>query len=95
VDLENALMGHPSVKEAAVIGVAQPEMGRSAPWLWSVLNEGKQAQPAELREFLAGEIREVAVARRLCVHEEIPRTSVGNSAESPCASSFADWKWES
>ena len=30
IDLENLAVGHPEVAEAAVIGVAAPEMGRAA-----------------------------------------------------------------
>ncbi len=72
VDLENALMGHPAVKEAAVIGVPHPKW-QERPLAVVVLNEGAKADPAELREFLGGEIREVAIAGRVRVRQ-------GNSA---------------
>src|SRR5665213_2388811 len=52
VDLENALMGHPSVREAAVIGVPHPKWAER-PLAVVVLIEGAEVNPAELREFLA------------------------------------------
>ena len=94
VDLENALMGHPSVKEAAVIGVAHPKW-QERPLAVVVLNEGKQAQPAELREFLAAKFAKWQLPDAFVFTNEIPRTSVGKFRKIALREQFADWKWES
>ena len=94
VDLENALMGHPSVKEAAVIGVAHPKW-QERPLAVVVLMEGKQAQPEELREFLAAKFAKWQLPDAFVFAEEIPRTSVGKFRKIALREQFADWKWES
>ena len=76
VDLENALMGHPGVKEAAVIGVAHPKW-QERPLAVVVLNEGAEAHPAELREFLAAKFAKWQLPDAFVFAKEIPRTSVG------------------
>src|SRR6266436_5669520 len=52
VDLENTLMGHPAVKEAAVVGVPHPKW-QERPLAAVVLKEDATATPQELRDFLA------------------------------------------
>jgi fatty-acyl-CoA synthase len=93
VDLENALMGHPSVKEAAVIGVAHPKW-QERPLAVVVLNEGKQAQPAELREFLAAKFAKWQLPDAFVFAKEIPRTSVGKFRKTALREQFVNWKWE-
>jgi len=53
VALENALMGHPAVAEAAVIAVPQWRAGRSVPSRSSCFKPGQTATADELRAFLA------------------------------------------
>jgi fatty-acyl-CoA synthase len=93
VDLENALMGHPSVKEAAVIGVAHPKW-QERPLAVVVLNEGKQAHAAELREFLAAKFAKWQLPDAFVFAKEIPRTSVGKFKKMALREQFVDWKWE-
>src|SRR5438034_2457135 len=52
VDLENALMGHPAVKEACVVGIPHPKW-QERPLAAVVLKDGARATPEELRAFLA------------------------------------------
>jgi len=94
VDLENALMGHPSVKEAAVIGVAHPKW-QERPLAVVVLMAGKCAQPEELREFLAAKFAKWQLPDAFVFANEIPRTSVGKFRKIALREQFADWKWES
>jgi fatty-acyl-CoA synthase len=94
VDLENALMGHPSVKEAAVIGVPHPKW-QERPLAVIVMNEGKQAQPEELREFLAAKFAKWQLPDAFVFAKEIPRTSVGKFRKIALREQFAGWKWES
>src|SRR6266702_6538989 len=53
--LENALMAHPDVTEAAVIGVPDEKWGER-PLATVVLRPGASLSPQQLREFLAGQV---------------------------------------
>ena len=63
VDLENALMAHDDVVEAAVIGIPDEKWGER-PLASVVVREGATLTPAELREFLEQGLRQVAAAGR-------------------------------
>jgi fatty-acyl-CoA synthase len=93
VDLENALMGHPSVKEAAVIGVPHPKW-QERPLAVVVLNEGAKAEPEELREFLSAKFAKWQLPDGFVYAREIPRTSVGKFRKMALREQFVDWKWE-
>jgi fatty-acyl-CoA synthase len=93
VDLENALMGHPAVKEAAVIGVAHPKW-QERPLAVVVLNDGAKAEAAELREFLAAKFAKWQLPDAFVFAAEIPRTSVGKFRKTALREQFVDWKWE-
>jgi fatty-acyl-CoA synthase len=94
VDLENALMGHPAVKEAAVIGLPHPKW-QERPLAVVVLNEGAKADAAELREFLAAKFAKWQLPDGFVYAKEIPRTSVGKFRKMALREQFVDWKWES
>ena len=93
VDLENALMGHPAVKEAAVIGVPHPKW-QERPLAVVVLNEGAKAEAAELREFLGAKFAKWQLPDGFVFAKEIPRTSVGKFRKTALREQFVDWKWE-
>jgi fatty-acyl-CoA synthase len=94
LDLENALMGHPAVKEAAVIGVPHPKW-QERPLAVVVLNEGAKAGAAELREFLGAKFAKWQLPDGFVFAKEIPRTSVGKFRKTALREQFVDWKWES
>ncbi|WP_392508653.1 long-chain fatty acid--CoA ligase [Naumannella halotolerans] len=76
VDLENALMGHPSVKEAAVIGIPD-EKWQERPLAAVVLKEGASATPEELRKHLAESFAKWQLPDAFSFIPAVPRTSVG------------------
>ncbi|RZQ63319.1 long-chain fatty acid--CoA ligase [Amycolatopsis suaedae] len=76
VDLENAVMGHPAVAEAAVIGVPD-EKWDERPLVAVVLREGESATPEELRDFLAGKVAKWQLPENWTFVDEVPKTSVG------------------
>ena len=67
VDLENALMAHPDVVEAAVIGIPD-EKWDERPLATVVVREGATVTPAELREFLSKVFAKWQLPGRLGVH---------------------------
>jgi fatty-acyl-CoA synthase len=93
VDLENALMGHPAVKEAAVIGAPHPKW-QERPLAVVVLNEGAKTDAAELREFLGAKFAKWQLPDGFVFAAEIPRTSVGKFRKTALREQFVDWKWE-
>jgi fatty-acyl-CoA synthase len=76
VDLENLLMAHPAVAEAAVIAIPDDRWGER-PLAAVVLRDGASADPEELREHLAGEYAKWQLPDRFEFVDEIPRTATG------------------
>ena len=76
VEVENTLMGHPDVLEAAVIGVPD-ERWDERPLACVVLREGSTATPEDLRTFLQDKVARWWLPERWTIITEIPKTSVG------------------
>jgi fatty-acyl-CoA synthase len=93
VDLENTLMGHPAVKEAAVIGVPHPKW-QERPLAAVVLKEGASATPEDLRAHLAKSFAKWQLPDAFVFVAEIPRTSVGKFKKTALREQFANWNWE-
>ena len=94
VDLENALMGHAAVREAAVVAVPHPKW-QERPLAVVVLKEGERATPEELRAFLASRFAKWQLPDGFVFTNEIPRTSVGKFMKMKLRQQYANWKWES
>jgi len=76
VELENALMAHPSVREAAVI--ARPdERWSERPLACVVLEPGAQLDAEDLRRHLLEHVAKWWVPEDFVVIDEVPKTSVG------------------
>ena len=93
VDLENALLGHPAVREAAVVAIAHPRWGER-PLAAVVLKERCHATPAELREHLAARFSSWQLPDAIVFVPEIPHTSVGKLRKSSLREMFAGWDWD-
>ncbi|WP_406270122.1 long-chain fatty acid--CoA ligase [Nocardia sp. NBC_00881] len=89
VDLENAVMGHPAVAEAAVIGVPD-EKWDERPLVAIVLAEGAEAKPEQLREFLADKVAKWQLPERWTFIAEVPKTSVGKFDKKRLRSQYAE-----
>ncbi len=88
VDLENTLMGHPAVLEAAVVGVPDDRWDER-PMACVVLAEGQSATPAELTEFLTGKVAKWWLPERWTFIDEVPKTSVGKFSKKDLRASYA------
>jgi acyl-CoA synthetase (AMP-forming)/AMP-acid ligase II len=93
VDLENQLMGHPSVREASVVGVPDDRWGER-PLATVVLMEGQSATPEELRDFLCSHLARWQVPERWAFVAEIPKTSVGKFDKKVIRARYADGELE-
>ena len=87
VALENALMGHPAVAEAAVIAVPHPKWDER-PLAVVVLKPGQSATADELRAFLAPHFANWWLPDTLTFVEAIPKTSAGKFLKSALRDQF-------
>jgi fatty-acyl-CoA synthase len=76
MELENVLMAHPDVAEAAVIGVSDEKWGER-PLAAVVLHSGADVTADKLRAFMAEQIPRWQLPERWCFVDEVPKTSVG------------------
>ncbi len=76
VELENEVMSHPDVIEAAVI--ARPdERWAERPLCCVVLREGSTVDARELNEHLSGRVAKWWIPEEFAFIDEVPKTSVG------------------
>jgi acyl-CoA synthetase (AMP-forming)/AMP-acid ligase II len=88
VSLENALMGHPAVAEAAVIAVPD-EKWAERPLAVVVLREGATATPDDLRGHLAPQFAKWWLPDRFEFVDEIPKTAVGKFRKTALREQFS------
>jgi fatty-acyl-CoA synthase len=88
MELENAIMAHPDVLEAAVIGVADERWGER-PLATVVLAPSATTTAAELRGFLADRVPRWQLPERWSFITEVPKTSVGKFAKTRMREAYA------
>ena len=88
VALENALMAHPAVAEAAVIAMPDAKW-QERPLAVVVLEPGTAATEDELREFLAPSFAKWWLPDRFAFVDEIPKTAVGKFRKTALRERFA------
>ncbi|TQC44403.1 fatty acid--CoA ligase [Rhodococcus sp. WS4] len=76
VDLENAVMGHPAVAEAAVIGIPD-EKWDERPLVAVVLRNGSTTTIGELQQYLSDKVAKWQLPENWTLIQEVPKTSVG------------------
>ena len=86
--LENELMAHPQVSEAAVIGVPDDKWGER-PLATVVVLPGAEVTAAELRAFLAERVPRWQLPERWSFVAEVPKTGVGKFAKTKIRDSYA------
>jgi len=76
VELENEIIGHPEVAEAAVVGIPD-EKWDERPLACVVRKEGSMIGPEDLRAYLEDKVAKWWLPERWTFIDEIPKTSVG------------------
>ncbi|ORA76166.1 long-chain fatty acid--CoA ligase [Mycolicibacter kumamotonensis] len=93
VELENELIGHPDVVEAAVVGVPD-ERWQERPLAVVVPRGGASVSAAELRTFLSDKVARWWLPERWTFVEEIPRTSVGKYDKKTIRARYSDEQYQ-
>ena len=89
VDLENEIMGHPAVAEAAVIAVPS-ERWMERPMACVVLKPDQALTGDELRAWLEPRVAKWWLPEVIEFIDEVPRTSVGKFSKKTLRERFAD-----
>ena len=93
VELENQLIGHPDVVEAAVVGVPD-ERWQERPLAVVVAKSGSSVDAAKLRTFLADKVVRWWLPERWTFVDEVPRTSVGKYDKKAMRARYAEDGYE-
>jgi fatty-acyl-CoA synthase len=91
VDLENLLMAHDAVAEAAVIAIPDERWGER-PLAVVVLRDGREASPDELRAHLSTRYASWQLPDRFEYIDELPRTATGKFKKTALRERFAGVK---
>jgi len=89
VRLENEIMAHPGVREAAVIAVSDPRW-QERPLACVVPHDGCTVDAGELREFLAERVPRWWIPDTVETLAEIPKTATGKFSKRLLRERFAD-----
>ncbi len=89
VELENHLMAHPAVAEAAVVAVPDEKWGER-PLATVVIKDGATTHYEELRAFLSERIARWQVPERWAIIPAVPKTSVGKFDKKVIRRQYAD-----
>jgi fatty-acyl-CoA synthase len=89
VDVENELMAHPKIAEAAVIGVPHPKWDER-PLACVVTNPGETLSRDEVLEFLRPRLAKWQLPDDVVFIDEVPKTSVGKFSKKTLRERFSD-----
>jgi len=89
VELENELMAHPQIKEAAVVGVADAKWGER-PLACVVLEDGATMTAEDVLEHLRPRLAKWQLPDDVEFIDEVPKTSVGKFSKKTLRERFAD-----
>jgi fatty-acyl-CoA synthase len=89
VELENTLMAHPAVAEAAVVGLKHPRW-QERPVALAVLRPGAEASEDELIDFLAERVAKWWLPDKVLLVEQIPKTATGKFDKKVVRDQFSD-----
>jgi fatty-acyl-CoA synthase len=90
VDLENAIMGHPAVAEAAVIAIPHPKWDER-PLACVVLKKGHTATEDDIKKYLADKVAKWWIPDGVVFIDEVPKTSVGKFKKTELRERFANY----
>lgn len=93
VDLENAIMGHPDVTEAAVIAIPHPKWDER-PLAAVVLKEGATTSADDIKNYLADIVAKWWIPDAVEFIDEVPKTSVGKFKKTALRDMFEGYTFD-
>jgi len=91
VELENEIMAHPAVAEAAVIGITHPRWGER-PLACVVVKSGQELTKEEVLAHLDGRVAKWWLPDDVVFIDEVPKTSVGKFSKKDLRKRFEDYE---
>jgi fatty-acyl-CoA synthase len=89
VELEGAVLAHPAVREAAVVGVPSQKWDER-PVVLAALHDGSTLTLPDLHAFLIGRVAKWWLPDELVVVDDVPKTSVGKYDKKAIRAQLAD-----
>ncbi len=89
MELENVIMAHPAVAEAAVIGVPDEKWGERPLAAVVLLPGADPVTPDDLRAYLGERVPRWQLPERWCFIAEVPKTSVGKFQKTTLRDQYA------
>jgi fatty-acyl-CoA synthase len=90
VDIENELMSHPKIAEAAVVGVPHPRWSER-PLACVVIKPGETLTREDVLAFLGPKLAKWQLPDDVVFIDEVPKTSVGKFSKKTLRDRFADY----
>jgi acyl-CoA synthetase (AMP-forming)/AMP-acid ligase II/thioesterase domain-containing protein len=76
IEIDEALLRHPAVAEAAAFSVPHPRLGEDVAAA-VVLRPGMTATPVELRRYLQDHVASFKIPRRIAIRDQLPKGMTG------------------
>ena len=89
VEVDDALMRHPAIAEAAAYAVPHPRLGEDIAAA-IVLRPGMTVRPVELRQFLREQLGAFKVPRRIVIRDQLPKGQTGKVLRRQLADTAAE-----
>lgn len=90
IDLENAIMAHPDVAEAAVVGITHPKY-QERPLALVVLKEDKKLSKEDILNSMGRQFAKWQLPDEVLFVNSIPKTSVGKFSKKDIRAQFKDF----
>jgi fatty-acyl-CoA synthase len=89
IDLENALMAHPDVSEATVVGLKHVKW-QERPVAFVVPREGSEVSESDLHSFLEERVAKWWLPDKILFIDQIPKTGTGKFDKKVVRNEYAD-----
>ncbi|MGF1749444.1 long-chain fatty acid--CoA ligase [Vibrio cionasavignyae] len=89
IELENIAVGHPDVKEAAVIGVSDPKWGERP--LLIVVTHQVEVTQQELLDYFDGKVAKFCIPDAVVFIKSLPHTATGKLSKKDLRAQFAHY----